>query len=39
LEFAKEIDPEIAKIGFRGLNETAEADFFFVGNPLKYLQF
>jgi hypothetical protein len=27
LEFAEKIDSEIAKIGFRGVNETAEAEF------------
>jgi hypothetical protein len=32
-EFAEKFNLEIAKIGFRGLNETAEADFF-AGVPL-----
>jgi hypothetical protein len=33
-EFAEKIESEIVKVGFRGLIETTEADFFFVRIPL-----
>jgi hypothetical protein len=36
-EFAEKFDSEIDKIGFRGVNQTAEADFFSWSSPLTFM--